>query len=42
MDKPIKFLAVSSAIPYFVIKMLTFLAIVCVINLSCHGFPCVM
>lgn len=42
MEKPVKFLAVSFAIPYLVIKMFTFLAIECVINLFCHGFPCVM
>ena len=36
MEKPVKFLAVSFAIPYFVIKMLAFLAIECVINFSCH------
>ena len=39
MEKPIKFLTMSFAIPYLALKMLTFLAIECVIKFSCHGFP---
>ena len=39
VENPVKFLAMSFAIPYLALKMLTFLAIECVIKFSRHGFP---